>query len=161
MMEQSRRLSQEKKQRAKPGAVNKTGGFRSLLETQARSEFSETGTDIPGIEGLSFDEALVVLKDALEIAGDNLKTDGAMQNSITYKVAVKNFMQFVVSKNYEIESPMGRLQNDGSRKLYFLIKIVDEKLDRLAAEVLSNHADKLALLAKIDEINGLLIDFLS
>jgi uncharacterized protein YaaR (DUF327 family) len=162
MLEQSRRLSQEKKQNSKAGTVNKTGGFQSLLETQGKAEFSAETAGIPGIEGLPFDEALVVLKDELDRAGDNLKLGVATENYIAYKAAVKNFMKFVVSNNYEMITKKRRRPSIKWEDDYFhIVKVVDEKLDRLAAEVLSNHADKLAMLAKIDEINGLLVDLIS
>jgi uncharacterized protein YaaR (DUF327 family) len=162
MMEQSRRLAQEKKQGSKTGAVNKTGGFQSLLETRVQAEFSTETAGIQGSEGLSFDEALVVLKDELDRAGDNLKLGVATENYIAYKAAVTNFMKFVVANNYEIVTKKRRRPSKNWDDDYFhVVKIVDEKLDRLAAEVLSNHADKLGLLARIDEINGLLIDLIS
>jgi uncharacterized protein YaaR (DUF327 family) len=161
MLEQSRRLSQERKQGQKPGAVSKKSGFQSLLETRAQAEFSAEATEM-GIEGLSFDEALVVLKDELDRAGDTLKVGVATENYIAYKAAVKNFMRLVVSSNYEMISKKRRRPSIKWDDDYFhIVKVVDEKLDQLAAEVLSNHADKLALLAKIDEINGLLVDLIS
>jgi uncharacterized protein YaaR (DUF327 family) len=71
-------------------------------------------------------------------------------------------MQFVVSNNYEMLTKKRRRPSIKWEDDYFhSVKVVDEKLDRLAAEVLSNHADKLAMLAKIDEINGLLVDLIS
>jgi uncharacterized protein YaaR (DUF327 family) len=162
MMEQSRRLFQEKKQRQKAGTTSKTGGFQSLLETRVQTEFSANTAGISGIEGLSFDEGLVVLKDELDHAGDTLKAESATENYIAYKAAVTNFMKFVVSNNFEklkIERP--RRSERWDDDYFHIVKVVDEKLDQLATEVLSNHADKLALLAKIDEINGLLVDLFS
>jgi uncharacterized protein YaaR (DUF327 family) len=162
LMEQSRRLAQEKKQGQKAGAVNKSGGFQSLLETRAQAEFSAETAGIPGIDGLSFDEALVVLKDELDRAGDNLKAGTATENFIAYKAAVTHFMKFVVSNNYEMIKKKRRRPSIKWDDDYFhIVKVVDEKLDQLAAEVLSNHANKLAVLARIDEINGLLVDLIS
>jgi uncharacterized protein YaaR (DUF327 family) len=162
MLEQSRRLSQEKKQGRKAGAVNKSGGFQNLLENQGKTLWSAETSGIPGIEGLSFDEALVVLKDELDRAGDNLKLGVSTENFIAYTDAVTNFMKFVVSNNYEMITKKRRRPSIKWEDDYFhIVKVVDEKLDRLAAEVLSNHADKLAMLARIDEINGLLVDLIS
>jgi uncharacterized protein YaaR (DUF327 family) len=68
----------------------------------------------------------------------------------------------VVKRNYELGSSKrkwrSRKWDDDS---YHVIRVIDEKLDRLAAEVLTNQRDKLSLLAKIDEINGMLVDLLS
>jgi uncharacterized protein YaaR (DUF327 family) len=161
MLEQQRRLIQDKKQGAKGAPVQKSG-FSSLLETTARTEQAALNADIPGVAGLSDDEAVAVLKDALDRAGDNLKSGAATEYFIAYKQAVTNFMKFVVSRNYTLATSKRRWR---SRKWdddsFHIIRVVDGKLDRLASEVLSNHGDKLALLAKIDEINGLLVDLIS
>ena len=44
------------------------------------------------------------------------------------------------------------------RKRYALIRIIDDKLERLAAAMISNQRNQIELLAKIDEINGLIVD---
>ena len=38
------------------------------------------------------------------------------------------------------------------------IRLVDEKLDELAQELVKEECDKIAILAKVDEIRGLLLD---
>ena len=47
------------------------------------------------------------------------------------------------------------------RKRFTLVKVVDEKLDSLAASVLAAQREQLTILAQIDEINGLLVDLIS
>jgi uncharacterized protein YaaR (DUF327 family) len=42
-----------------------------------------------------------------------------------------------------------------------MIKLVDENLDLLAAELLKEEKDHLFILSKIDEIRGLLLDILT
>jgi uncharacterized protein YaaR (DUF327 family) len=39
------------------------------------------------------------------------------------------------------------------------LRVVDEKLNELATMVLQNYNDKIQMLAKVDEIKGLLVDF--
>jgi uncharacterized protein YaaR (DUF327 family) len=159
VLEQQRRLSQEKKQGTRSVPAHKSG-FQELLEKQ--SPAMESSGDIPEIMRLSDDEALVFLKDALDNAADNLKAGVSTEYFMVYKAAVTNFMKFVVKRNYELGSSKrkwrSRKWDDDS---YHVIRVIDEKLDRLAAEVLTNQKDKLSLLAKIDEINGLLVDLLS
>ncbi|MCK5198436.1 MAG: DUF327 family protein, partial [Spirochaetales bacterium] len=46
------------------------------------------------------------------------------------------------------------------QKRYTIIRVVDEKLERLAAGVLQNQSDKLYILEKIEEINGLIVNLL-
>jgi uncharacterized protein YaaR (DUF327 family) len=41
-----------------------------------------------------------------------------------------------------------------------LIQVVDQKLEQLAAGILTGQASQLELLARVDEIAGLLVDLL-
>jgi uncharacterized protein YaaR (DUF327 family) len=47
------------------------------------------------------------------------------------------------------------------RKKFTQVQVIDEKLEQLAAGILANQKNQLALLAKIEEINGLLVDLIS
>ena len=44
---------------------------------------------------------------------------------------------------------------------YYQIHVINTELDKLATMVLQNHSDKLALMSKVDEIKGLVVDFLA
>ena len=70
-------------------------------------------------------------------------------------------MKYIVQSNYDIQKKRRRRYSIKSNTdKYYLIKIIDEKLDQLASEILSIHSETLGLLAKIDEINGILVDLL-
>ena len=43
----------------------------------------------------------------------------------------------------------------------FQVRVVNEKLAELTAMVMQNHADKIKMLSKVEEIKGLLVDFLA
>jgi len=47
------------------------------------------------------------------------------------------------------------------RKRFTLVKVIDEKLEALAASVLAAQKEQIAILAQIDEINGLLVNLVS
>jgi uncharacterized protein YaaR (DUF327 family) len=47
------------------------------------------------------------------------------------------------------------------RDPYFQVHVIDTKLDELAAMLLQNHADKITMMGKVDEIKGLLVNFLA
>jgi uncharacterized protein YaaR (DUF327 family) len=46
-------------------------------------------------------------------------------------------------------------------KAFHIVQVVDRKLDGLAAEILAGQVTQLELLAKLEEITGLLVDLLS
>ena len=159
--EQARELAKRRKN-AVP--QTKKGLFSSLLEnTQAEPQ----GLEIPAeFAKLSLEEAVVKLKDALDLAGDALKESPTAERFIAYKKTVKNFVSYVINKNYAVEKNTFAVRSkehgvlSKKEKQLVLVKAVDEKLDQLAQEVLAVHADKLSLLAKIEEINGIVIDLL-
>jgi uncharacterized protein YaaR (DUF327 family) len=73
---------------------------------------------------------------------------------------------YIVSKNYDVQSDVHEMKVKehgvwiSKEKKFVQVRTIDEKLDRLAQDVLFNHADKLQLLAKIEEIHGIVIDLL-
>ena len=59
-----------------------------------------------------------------------------------------------LDNSLEIETTAGAAFNPlKKQKRYTIIRVVDEKLERLAAGVLQNQSDKLGLLEKIEEMN--------
>jgi uncharacterized protein len=47
------------------------------------------------------------------------------------------------------------------RKRFTMVKVIDEKLEALAVSVLAAQKDQLAILAQIDEINGMIVNLVS
>jgi len=101
------------------------------------------------------------LLDSIHEAGDALKDIPTLQNVKTYKSAVSKFLNFIVKNSLETKTTAGSNFNPlKKQKKYTIIRVVDEKLERLAAGVLQNQSDKLYILEKIEEINGLIVNLL-
>ena len=45
--------------------------------------------------------------------------------------------------------------------MYGIIKLIDQNLDELAGELIKDEMDSIAILDKVDEIRGLLLDILT
>lgn len=125
--------------------------------------------EIEEIQGMSFEKAEEFLIDSVYSAGDLLKNSPVPENFATYKKAVQNFLKFVQSQSYEVEEvkgipqkvkQKGRLKPVTKQKSYTLVKVVNEKLDSLASDILYNQKEQLRMAAKIDDIKGLLVDVL-
>ena len=132
-----------------------------MEQKAAESEMITAGLP-PEIAGMEFEEALVYLKDQADITSDLLKNDFSLESFSAYRKAVSNLMKFIVHSNYEVQ--INRRKRPSRRfktEKFYLIKVVDEKLDKLAAEILSVHSDSLQMLARIDEINGILVDLVT
>lgn len=114
----------------------------------------------PAAQGIEFSEAEASeLLDDVHASGDALKRDASAENIKNYKKAVRNFVHYVVERAYAVEEKTSG-RNILKRKKFTTVAIIDEKLERLAADVLSAQRDRLDILKRLDEINGLLVDLL-
>ena len=115
----------------------------------------------------AFDEEsdLEDLLDDVHQQGERLLDDPSLSAIDDYKKAVRNFIHMVLKEAVRVESVEGakfnRFKPSNKQKRYTLINIIDDKLDKLAAGVLMNQGKQLNILAKIEEINGLLVDLTS
>lgn len=74
-----------------------------------------------------------------------------------YRGLVKEFMNEIISRSHEF-SRENFLDRKGRHRVYGIIKLVDQNLDELAAELMKEEKDHIAILNKIGEIRGLLLD---
>ncbi|NLK46647.1 MAG: YaaR family protein [Treponema sp.] len=128
--------------------------------SKAEEESLKTAGFPPEIIGLSYEKAVETLLDSVYSTGNDLRKNQTSEEVQKYKKAVRNFINFVVKTCFDVE----RYESSRSikkRKKFFQIEIIDKKLEKLATEVLINQRDQIAFLAKIDEINGLLIDLIT
>ena len=143
----------------------KTGGIRKKFSEILHKSETEIEVDsyLPAeIAGMDFEEALSFLLDKVTMAGDNLKNNPFTDAFADYRKKISQFMRFVVKNCYDVEESLGTPSVRVPRpKKKYLVKVIDDKLDQLAREILENHVDQLKMLAKVDEINGLLVDMLS
>ena len=141
----------------------KTGvkNFERLLKPEVSDLDKAEDLFIPAhLVGLSPEKILEALLDEVHSAGDKLKDKQLPDNIVGYKNAVRSFMKYIVDRSYEVtESTSGG--NILKRKKFTQVQIIDQKLEQLAAGILSNQKDQLSQLGKIEEINGLLVDLMS
>ncbi len=144
----SGRRTEKKKEPAKADA------FRSALREAEEPDLT------PAAEGVPFSSAAASeLLDAVHEAGEGLKRDPSGDHIKAYKAAVRNFVHYVVDRAYDVEEKSSG-GNILKRKKFTTVVIIDERLERLAAEVISAQRDKLDILRRLDEIHGLLVDLL-
>ncbi len=131
------------------------GVFRSRL-SEALGE--EKTAALSQSEGFS-DADLSRLLDEVHGAGDRLKEKPTIEIVQAYKKAVRDFVHYVVERSYAVEEKTSG-GNILKRKKFYRIAIIDESLEKLAAEILRNQRDKLEILRRVDEIYGMLVDLL-
>jgi hypothetical protein len=141
----------EKRRVEKKGEIKRD--FRSFVRSVDEADSMLDLPDIP--DGADLEGIL----DEIHQAGERLSEDPGMKNVLAYKRIVKAFLRYVVKNTRRIEHQEGaRLSIFKAPKRYTLISVVDKKLEQLAAGILQNQSDKLEILKKVEEIQGLLVD---
>ncbi|MDR1597067.1 MAG: YaaR family protein [Treponema sp.] len=136
------------------GAVKKTP-FSRLLEEKGVREggLPDALPDYPPSE-----EILQKLLDDVHSAGDALKQRPLAEEIKQYKQAVRHFLHYVVENGYSVKTENYLFNHEKRRKVQ--IEVVDQKLEQLASGILSGQLKQVELLARLDEITGLLVDLL-
>jgi len=153
---------------------NRTSGvkrrdFLTILdELRGKNEDTAITRNLPVSE-----ETVNLLMDEVRNTGDILKLRPFAEEIMRYKNAVRNFMQYVVKNNYSLEHETGIPKSlkpgfkgqrgtpaANEKKTYTKIQVIDRKLEELAAMLLSSQMPQIKLVARLEEINGLLVDLL-
>lgn len=74
-----------------------------------------------------------------------------------YRSLIKEFMNEITVKSHSF-SRENFLDRRGRHRVYGILRRVDETLDELAQELMKDEQDHVLILAKIGEIEGLLLD---
>ena len=89
--------------------------------------------------------------------GDKLAKHRDIKDMKKYRGLVKEFMNEIVNRSHSF-SRENFLDKRGRHRVYGIVRLVDEKLDELAKELVKDEKDNLGILNKIGEIRGLLLD---
>lgn len=95
---------------------------------------------------------------AVDEAAKRLLKQRNIANLRRYRELVREFMRKAVAGSYNVKGAR-RWDGRGNRKAYYLIEKVNSSLEELAAMVLKKQENTLKLMATLDEIRGLLLDF--
>lgn len=155
--------------------------FADLLNKTEEPEpqFSAIGLP-PEILKMPFDDAVIYLKDNVDLAGNDLSEQVNTENIQKFKQAVSNFVKFIVMNNYQVSSKrkqrMGHDLTVPSRTKFFYstysipphkadpkyqIEVINKKIDELTRYTLQNQMNNLKILAQVNEIKGLIVDLMS
>ena len=139
--------------------INRQSAFSDVLEEAAELQSVQAVSGPNAPMGLDGTETVGGLLDAVHEAGEALKKDPVFGPLNDYKTAVRRFLRYVLDHGLETGEIAGiRNPQTMQQKKYVILRVVDEKLERLTAHVLKGQADQLDILRRIDEINGLLVD---
>lgn len=128
---------------------------------QTKQEQSADGTFkfmlASNIEESELQARLNTLMEEITMQGEKLSKRRDVKDMKHYRGLIKDFLNEVVTHSHAF-SRENFLDRRGRHRVYGIIRLVDENLDQLAQELMKDEKDNLAILNKIGEIRGLLLD---
>ena len=109
------------------------------------------------IEESGLQERLNQMMQEIVQQGDRISKKMDIRDMRKYRSLIKDFMNEIVNRSHKF-SRENFLDRRGRHRVYGIIKRVDETLDELAQELVKDEKDHIAILNKIGEIRGLLLD---
>lgn len=89
--------------------------------------------------------------------GNKIKKHMDVRDMRRYRALIKNFMNEIVNRSHAF-SRENFLDRRGRHRVYGIIRMVDENLDKLAEQLIADEKDAMGILATVDEIKGLIMD---
>ena len=114
-------------------------------------------TLIRNIEEKDLQEKLNSMMEEITVQGDKISKHMDIKDMKKYRELVKGFLNEVVSRSLEFLRE-NFLDRRWRHRVYGIVRLVDKNLDDLAGELVKDEKDHLAIISKIDDIRGLLLD---
>lgn len=140
----------------------KVSQLQQLTQVEAPKNTKATNDDfkftlLRNIDKSDLQEKLTGLMKEIEEQGNKIAKHMDIKDMKKYRSAIKEFMNEVAANSHEF-SRENFLDRRGRHRVYGIIREVDKNLDDLAQELMKEEKDHLAILGKIDDIRGLLLD---
>lgn len=109
------------------------------------------------IDDASLQDRLTTMMEEITQQGNRISKKMDIRDMKRYRTLIKSFLNEVVTRSHKF-SRENFLDRRGRHRVYGIIKQVDDTLDELARELVKDEKDHIAILNKIGEIRGLLLD---
>ncbi|MGN0329202.1 MAG: YaaR family protein [Lachnospira sp.] len=136
--------------------IQQTQPVQSVKNTEVRDDNFKF-TLISNIEEKDLQEKLGNMMQEITEQGEKISKHMDIKDMKKYREMVKNFLNEVVNRSHQF-SRENFLDKRGRHRVYGIVKLVDKNLDELASELVKDEKDHLAIVGKIDDIRGLLLD---
>lgn len=114
-------------------------------------------TLVSHIEEQELQTRLTALMEEITMQGEKISKKKDIKDMKKYRGLIKDFLNEVVNRSHSF-SRENFLDRKGRHRVYGIIRLIDENLDELAQELIKDEQDSIAILNKIGEIRGLLLD---
>lgn len=140
--------------------ITQTTPVGQATEIQKPAEVTDDNfrfTLISKIDEEGLQERLNLLFQDITMQGKKISKHTDVKDMKKYRTLIKDFLNEVVNRSHKF-SRENFLDRRGRHRVYGIIRLIDENLDELANELMKEEKDHLAILSKVDEIRGLLLD---
>lgn len=140
----------------------KVNNIQQAMQVEQTVQQQETDgnfkfTLVSRIEEQELQNALANMMEEITRQGEKLSKHRDIKDMKRYRALIKDFLNEVVNRSHAF-SRENFLDRKGRHRVYGIIRLIDENLDQLAQELVKDEQDNLAILSKIGEIRGLLLD---
>ena len=115
---------------------------------------------ISNIEESDLQAKLSGLMNEISQQGKKIAKHTDIRDMRRFRELLKCFLYEVVNRSHQF-ARQNFLDKRGRHRVYGIVKLIDENLDKLAEELIKDEKDNIAILNTIDEIRGLLLDILT
>lgn len=139
--------------------------MQQVNATTQTQQAQQSGEDfkftlMSSIEEAGLSERLSVMMQEITMQGEKLGKHMDVRDMKHYRRLIQEFMNEIVNRSHKF-SRENFLDRRGRHRVYGMIKRVNVVLDELAGELIKEEKDILAILSKVDEIRGLLLDIIT
>lgn len=143
----------------------KVNQMQNVIPVDTKNQITENDgsfkfTLISNIKEQNLQERLNFMMQEIIQHGNKLAKHMDIRDMKTYRQLIKEFMNEIVNRSHKF-SRENFLDKRGRHRVYGMVKLIDKTLDDLATELIKDEKDHIAILSKIDEIRGLLLDILT
>ena len=137
--------------------------MQQVNATTQTQQAQQSGEDfkftlMSSIEEAGLSERLSVMMQEITMQGEKLGKHMDVRDMKHYRRLIQEFMNEIVNRSHKF-SRENFLDRRGRHRVYGMR--VNVVLDELAGELIKEEKDTLAILSKVDEIRGLLLDIIT
>ncbi|HAV00695.1 MAG: YaaR family protein [Lachnospiraceae bacterium] len=143
--------------------VNQTFQVNQTNETVRENAPADDGfkfTIMSRIGDENLSERLSLMLQDITMQGKKIAKHTDIRDMKKYRTLIKDFMNEVAGHSHKF-SRENFLDRRGRHRVYGIIRQIDSALDELAQELMKEEKDNIAILGKVDEIRGMILDILT
>ena len=140
----------------------KVSNLTPTTQTPAPEQVQEANGDFKFVltsklEDSGLAERLNLMMQDIIQQGEKISKRNDIKDMQRYRILIKDFMNEVVTRSHVFSRETFH-DRKGRHRVYGIIRQVDKELDELAQELVKDEKNSIDILAKIGQIQGLLLD---